>query len=168
MLHLKGFPDQLADDPTQPAEGTVLLIKEGSNVVPTNLLKGSVANLGGYEDALPCFNENDSVYRVVWADALIEKTLVAHRHRCPPHAFYTEYFGRDASWKDYEEAKGLFAENGRLNPNLWFTSAEWKMRKEHPYFEMVKRFYEWQHSTKHRGCKCNYRPHQNGSFLQFQ
>ncbi len=48
MLHLKGFPDQLADDPTQPAEGTVLLIKEGSNVVPTNLLKGSVANLGGY------------------------------------------------------------------------------------------------------------------------
>ncbi len=130
MLHLKGFPDQLAEDVTQPADGTVLLIKEGSNVVPTNLLKGSVANLGGYEDA-----------------------------------FYTEYFGRDASWKDYEEAKGLFAENGRLNPNLWFTVAEWKKRKEHTYFEMVKRFYEWQHSTKHRGCKCNHRPHQNGSFL---
>ncbi len=145
-----------------------MVVCEGMNVIDGDLLETCTSNLSGYEDVLPEFNEFDSAIRFIHAEDIIEKTASFHTHRTPSDAFYFEYYGRDACWKDYMSAKRLFASVKKLDVNLWMTEKEMRFRKLHPYFDLVKRFREWEHKKRHPKCACTQRPHVSGtSFISF-
>ncbi len=164
MFHLKGFHESLAGDEKEDAECTILMVTEGMNEISSTELETCISNLAGYEDVYPTFDENDAAIRFVFADSILEKTISICDHKYPPNIFYYDYFGRLGGWKDYERVRQLYATDETLDMNKWTSVANWKIRKKHPYYNMVKQFREWEHSRKHPNCECSNRPHLRGKF----
>ncbi len=144
-------------------EATLVIIGEGYSLTnPDRVVNKETSHLGRYEDHLPKFDEEEQAIRFVHADSILEKTIRIHQHWVPDVAFATEYYHRDIHWIDYDSAVKKMGGLEKLNTLFWIGTDEWKVRKKHPYWHLVKVYNEWYHQREYPECTCEIRPHEEG------